>query len=266
MIGTATPTLYGWLCSWNTTTVPNASYVLVSEAFNSAGSAFSSGVSMTVKNPLPTTSVLVPAKGATLSGTATLDASASNATSVEFWLFGGSYGLTGKMIGTATPTLYGWLCSWNTTTVPNASYVLVSEAFNSAGSAFSSGVSMTVKNAAADHERSRPCEGGDAVGHSRTLDASASNATSVEFWLFGGSYGLTGKMIGTATPHPLRMVVQLEHHDGTQRLLRPRVRSLQLGWERLQFGCQHDGQELTTPSSHHQSGDNSARVTAEYRA
>jgi outer membrane protein assembly factor BamB len=92
------------------------------------------------------TSVLIPSKDATLSGSTYLDASASNATSVEFWLFGGSYGLTGKMIGTATPTLYGWLCSWNTSTVPNASYVLVSEAFNSAGSAFSPGVSMTVKN------------------------------------------------------------------------------------------------------------------------
>jgi hypothetical protein len=43
-------TYYGWLCSWNTTTVPNGSYVLVSEAFNSDGDVFSSGVSITVKN------------------------------------------------------------------------------------------------------------------------------------------------------------------------------------------------------------------------
>ena len=97
--------------------------------------------------PPPTTSVLIPATGATLSGTAaTLDASASNATSVEFWLLGGSYGYSGKMIGTATQTLYGWLSSWNTTTVPNGSYVLLSEAFNSAGSSFSAGVSITVNN------------------------------------------------------------------------------------------------------------------------
>jgi streptogramin lyase len=37
----------------------------------------------------PTTSVLIPSNGATLSGSTTLDASASNATSVEFRLFGG---------------------------------------------------------------------------------------------------------------------------------------------------------------------------------
>ena len=147
-VGTATPTLYGWLDTWNTATVPNGSYVLLSEATGPGGSTFSPGVSITVNNTsLPTTSVLVPAKGATLSGTgSTLDASASNATSVEFWILGGSYGFTGKMVGTATLTPYGWFSSWNTTTVPNASYALVSEAFNSVGSAFSSGVSITVRN------------------------------------------------------------------------------------------------------------------------
>ena len=148
MIGTATSTAYGWVYSWNTTTVPNGSYALLSEAFNASASAFSAGVSITVNNsPPPTTSVLVPANGASLSGTAaTLDASASNATSVEFWLFGGSYGYTGKMIGTATSTAYGWVYSWNTTTVPNGSYALLSEAFNASASAFSAGVSITVKN------------------------------------------------------------------------------------------------------------------------
>ena len=145
VICTATLTYYGWLCSWNTATVPNGSYELLSEAFGAGGSAFSSGVSITVSN-LPTTSVLIPSSGATLSGSTTLDASASNATSVEFRLFGGIYGYNAPVICTATLTYYGWLCSWNTATVPNGSYVLVSEAFNSAGSAFSSGVNVTVNN------------------------------------------------------------------------------------------------------------------------
>jgi hypothetical protein len=132
--------------SWNTTTVPNGSYALLSEAFNGTTTAFSASVSITVKNA-PTTSVLIPATGATLSGTATtLDASASNATSVEFWILGGSYGYSGKMIGTATLTAYGWVTSWNTTTVPNGSYALLSEAFNGTTSAFSASVSITVSN------------------------------------------------------------------------------------------------------------------------
>ena len=145
VVCTATPTAYGWLCPWDTTTVPNGSYLLVSEAFNSAGSAFSSGVGITVNNPV-STSVLVPSSGATISGSTYLDASASNATSVGFALFGGSYGLSGLLVGTATPTIYGWLDNWNTTTVPNGSYALVSYASGAGGSAHSSGVSITVKN------------------------------------------------------------------------------------------------------------------------
>jgi hypothetical protein len=145
VICTATPTYYGWLCSWNTTAVPNGSYYLLSEAFGAGGSTFSSGVNITVSNA-PTTSVLLPSNGATLSGSTTLDASASNATSVEFRLLGGIYGYAAPVVCTATLTDYGWLCSWSTSTVPNGSYVLVSEAFNSTGSAFSSGVSVTVNH------------------------------------------------------------------------------------------------------------------------
>ena len=146
VICTATETEYGWLCDWDTTTVANGSYTLVSEASSSNGDAYSSGVGITVKNPLPTTSILLPSIGATLVGSTYLDASASNATSVEFRLFGGIYGYGAPVVCTATLTDYGWLCSWNTSTVPDGSYVLVSEAFNSAGSAFGSGVSITVNN------------------------------------------------------------------------------------------------------------------------
>jgi hypothetical protein len=97
--------------------------------------------------PPPTTSVLIPSNGATVSGSTLLDASASNATSVEFQLFGGIYGFFGPVLCTATPTIYGWLCSWNTTTVPNGSYLLSSLAFNSTGSAYAmGGVNITVNN------------------------------------------------------------------------------------------------------------------------
>ena len=51
MIGTATSTAYGWTTTWNTTTVPNGSYVLFSEALNDGSSAYSAGVTITVKNP-----------------------------------------------------------------------------------------------------------------------------------------------------------------------------------------------------------------------
>jgi hypothetical protein len=148
VIATATPTLFGWLAKWNTTTVPNGSYSLESVATDAAANTdTSTPITITVNNPAPTTTVLIPSNGATLSGTAaTLDASASNATSVEFALFGGTYGLSGHLIGTATATIYGWLDSWNTATVPNGSYVLVSVASGPGGSGFSPGVTVTVAN------------------------------------------------------------------------------------------------------------------------
>ena len=61
---------------------------------------------------------------------------------------------------------------------------------------------------------------GATLSGSTTLDASASNATSVEFRLFGGSYGFNAPVLCTATLDHLRMVVQLEHHDRPKRLLR----------------------------------------------
>ncbi len=145
LIATATRTYYGWLAGWNTTSVLNGTYTLQSVAYYSDGaSGTSPGITLSVNNP--TTAVITPSNGATVSGTTTLDAAASNATSVEFRLFGGSFGYSGPVVCTASPTYYGWLCSWDTTTVPNGSYALLSEAFNSGGSAFSSGVSITVSN------------------------------------------------------------------------------------------------------------------------
>jgi hypothetical protein len=128
-----------------------------------------------VGNP-PTTSVLIPSNGATLSGSTTLDASASNANSVQFWLFGGSYGFSGHSVGTATLTEYGWLYNWNSSTVPNGSYALLSEATGAGGSLYSSGVNITVSNPPTTSVLI-PSNGATLSG-STTLDASASNAES----------------------------------------------------------------------------------------
>jgi hypothetical protein len=120
-------------------------YPLVITASNGVSPDATQNFTLTVENP-PTTSILIPSNGTALSGATYLDASASNASRVTFRLFGGSFGFNAPVICRATPTVYGWLCGWNTTRVPDGSYVLVSEAFNSTGSAFSAGVSITVDN------------------------------------------------------------------------------------------------------------------------
>jgi hypothetical protein len=132
-LGTATPTPYGYIFVWNTTSVPNGTYTLQSLVTDVAGNfEYSTGVSVTVANPTPTTAVLIPSGGASVSGISSLlDASASaNVTYVAFELSGGT--INGEqLIATATPTYYGWLAEWNTTSVPNGTYKLQSVASQS---------------------------------------------------------------------------------------------------------------------------------------
>jgi Bacterial Ig domain len=148
LIATATPTIYGWLAAWNTTAVPNGTYTLQSEAYDAAGlSGYSSGTTVTVDNAPPSTSVVVPSTGATVKGTqVALDASAaSGVNKVQYELTGGT--LNGSVIATATPTVYGWLASWNSETVPDGTYTLQSVASYAGGvSGVSAGVSVTVGN------------------------------------------------------------------------------------------------------------------------
>jgi hypothetical protein len=51
MIATATPTIYGWLASWSSTSVPNGTYTLQSVASYQGGvSGTSPGITVSVAN------------------------------------------------------------------------------------------------------------------------------------------------------------------------------------------------------------------------
>ena len=87
--------------------------------------------------------------GTSLSGTqVVLDASGSldqGVDQVQFTLTGGS--LNDAIIATASPTEYGWIASWNSTTVPDGSYTLQSVASDAADSqGLSTPVSVIVAN------------------------------------------------------------------------------------------------------------------------
>jgi hypothetical protein len=114
--------------------------------YASGASGTSTGTTITVNNPPPTTNVIVPSNGATLTGSQYLDALASNnVTTVEFHLTGGT--LNNALIATAAPTYYGWLTSWNTTTVANGTYTLQSVAYYASGaSGTSTGTTIMVNN------------------------------------------------------------------------------------------------------------------------
>ena len=91
--------------------------------------------------------VLVPAGGAALRGTTLLVAKTgfSVGVHVQFVLTGNGYDQT--VVATARPTYFGWNAQWNTTSVPNGTYILRSRAYTSnKGSGLSAGVAVRVTN------------------------------------------------------------------------------------------------------------------------
>lgn len=108
VVATATPTIYGWLALWNTTTVPNGTYDLQSVATANGVSLKSALATIIVTNAPPSTTVVIPASGATLDTSRPLvfDAAASpGVTKVSF-----SVNAVGSaQTLTATPTIYGWI-------------------------------------------------------------------------------------------------------------------------------------------------------------
>jgi hypothetical protein len=152
------PTLFGYLGEWNTTNTANGTHqleVTAEDVDNATGTKFSFAsygpITITVDNPNPTTSVLIPSSGETVAGTSTLlDASASaNVTNVTFELSGN--GLSDQVISSGVPTIYGWLGQWNTLIVPfgtpYGTYTLQSIASYAGGvSGISAPITVTVNN------------------------------------------------------------------------------------------------------------------------
>lgn len=149
LISESTPTYYGYIGAWNTTTVANGSYSIQSVAYDAAGnSTYSAPTQITVANKPAITTVLLPSGGATLSGGQYLDAGVSDelpVVKVEFQISGD--GLSDVSISGSVRTYYGWIGGWSTTRVPNGSYTIQSVAYDAAGRVVvSPGVPVTVAN------------------------------------------------------------------------------------------------------------------------
>jgi photosystem II stability/assembly factor-like uncharacterized protein len=143
--------------TWNSQSVPSGIDTLPGVTCPTTLTCFASGravgavgaVVLTESTTRPTTSVVIPAKGATVSGASVLlDASASSPNGIGSAVFEVSgMGLSHRAVATGTSSVYGWYASWNTTAVPNGTYRLQSVATDAQGfSAESAPITITVKN------------------------------------------------------------------------------------------------------------------------
>jgi hypothetical protein len=141
--------------SWNTTTVSDGSHTLTAVARDAAGNSRTSAtVTVTVNNAPPppppdttppTVSITAPANGATVKGTQTVSASASDNVGVVGVQFLLDDGINGSAEATTAP----YSVSWDTTTVSDGSHKITAIARDAAGNSKTSApVTVTVSNAA----------------------------------------------------------------------------------------------------------------------
>ncbi len=134
--------------SWNTGGLSNGSHTLQSRAYDAAGLTGSSAiVTVTVSNgpapdtQPPVTAISAPASGATVSGTTTVTATATDnvgVTRVELWV-------DGALGPNDTSSPYSF--SWNTGGLSNGSHSLQTRAYDAAGLVgMSAVVTVTVNN------------------------------------------------------------------------------------------------------------------------
>jgi hypothetical protein len=133
---------YGF--SWDSTKVPNGNVTLTAYAYDAAGNATSSSISVKVANTVdttaPTVSLTAPANGATVKGLVAVNVSASDNVGVSKV----NLLVNGVQLASDTTSPYGF--SWDSTKVPNGNVTLTAYAYDAAGNAASSSISVKVAN------------------------------------------------------------------------------------------------------------------------
>jgi len=137
--------------SWNTASLANGSYTLIAKAYDNVGNVGqSANVLVTVSNSTPDTtapsvSITSPVNNATISGTVSVAAGASDnvgVSKVEFYLNGSL-----QATSTASPFTF----NLNTLSFANGSYVLAAKAYDAAGNiGTSTSVAVLVSNPVPD--------------------------------------------------------------------------------------------------------------------
>ncbi len=186
-----------YTATWDTRPLENGGYTLMLKAVDSSGNVgTSSEVTVTVDNDkiAPTVSVTSPTGGATVSGTVTLTANASDNQSVSYL----SFHLDGVLLGYDFSAPY--TLSWNSLNVTNGTHTLTVKAYDHASNEGTSApVTFTVDNdyTAPTVALTSPAPGATVAGMV-SLQADASDAHGVsKVELFVGT-----TLIATVTAPP----------------------------------------------------------------
>ena len=130
---------------WNTQALTSGLYNITAKAFDAAGNAAVSTVSLTVVNDVtpPEISHTYPVQGSSLRGAVTVSCNASDdvgVSLVEFYV-------NGAMVAAVNTAPYNYV--WDTTAVANGSYTLTTKAYDAAGNVGQAGnLLVSVFNAA----------------------------------------------------------------------------------------------------------------------
>lgn len=175
--------------TWDTSSLPNGSYTIAAVARDSAGQTAQDQIAVTVDNGSPdsppTVELTAPASGATISGTVTISARATDdrpGVNVSFFVGAGLVGQDASEPFSVT---------WDSTTVANGSYTIRAEARDSAGQTASSQITVTVDNPVSDEPptvRINSPTDGATVNGTITVSATASDdrpGVAVSFFVDG---------------------------------------------------------------------------------
>lgn len=196
----ATDTSSPYSVTLDTTSLTKGTHTLKAKASDFTGNNKTASVSVTVDNQLPTVTLTAPANGATVSGTVTITATATDNVKVARVLF---Y-LDGTTL-IATDLSSPYATSWDSKTIADGAHTVTASAFDTAGNSASSTVSVTVANGAIAPTLTFSGNPTTIIpGGSSTLTWSSTNATSCT-----ASGALVGKQ--THLRHPERFTCRHGH-------------------------------------------------------
>ena len=188
----ATDTSAPYSASWNAAAASNGTHTLAARASDAAGNTTTSTLSVTVTGGVsdttaPSVTLTSPAGGATLAGTVTLTATASDnvgVSKVEFLV-------DSAVVGTGTLSGGTYSLAWNTTSATTGGHTVRARASDAAGNTTTcSAVSITVDQGAARFVETFSASGPDKAGWTLTgwaLDSSDQTGTSGSQSLLGAA-------------------------------------------------------------------------------